>query len=95
MFAHGYVKRKIEAVILVIEKSGPVLKKTKLYLGEGKLSIVLWYSVCPMPMRLSRKVIEGASMGSSGLAAVIWVPALLYASAAAVGDLGAPLVLTS
>ena len=66
-----------------------------MYLGGNEISIVLWYSVCLMPMRLSRKVIEGVTMGSSGLAAVIWVPALLYASMAAVGGLGVLLDLTS
>ena len=83
-------------MILVVVVSDSVnIRKSALYLGMGNVSTVLWYSVCPMPMQLSRKVIEGATMRSSGLAAVIWVPALLYASTAAVGDLGVPLDLTS
>ena len=91
-FARGY-EEKIRAVIAVIVRS--CIVRGELYLRMGNVRNVLWYSVCPVPMRLSRKVIEGASMGSSGLATVIWVSALLYASTAAVGDLGAPLVLTS
>jgi hypothetical protein len=39
--------------------------------------------------------VESESRKPSGLAAVIWVPALLYAKRAAVGDLGAPLNLAS
>ena len=95
LFARGYEKKINDCDCGNSDVRFCNIRKSALYLGMGNVGTVLWYSVCPMPMRLSRKVIEGATMRSSGLAAVIWVPALLYASTAAVGDLGAPLDLTS
>ena len=95
LFARGYEKKNNDCDCGNSDVRFCNIKKSALYLGMGKVSRVQWYSVCPVPMRLSHKVIEGATMGSSGLAAIIWVPALLYALTAAVGDLGAPLNLTS
>ena len=42
------------------------IKKGALYLGMGKVRRVQWYSVCPVPMRLSRKGKESTMYGILG-----------------------------